>query len=99
MVLYCFGLLMYSRIVNFSDLEEHERIKCRFRQIPCVNGCGVSVSLIRMNQHTNKDCSERFLACPLKCGDTYRYTQMAIHVAKDCPRRVMGEKKVTKYID
>jgi hypothetical protein len=92
-----------AKVMPCTDLEEHERVRCRFRQVPCANGCPALVPFIRMGKHVAKDCPERFLPCPLGCGVVMRLAQLHAHVEDDCPRRAMGEEKKTSkkktYID
>ena len=82
-----------AKIMPYTDLEDHERVHCRFRKVPCANGCPALVPVIRMGKHVAKDCPERFLACPLKCGVVMRLAQLDAHVEEDCPRRAMGQEK------
>jgi hypothetical protein len=84
-------------------IDKLKRVRCRFRQVPCANGCPALVPFIRMGKHVAKDCPERFLPCPLGCGVVMRLAQLHAHVEDDCPRRAMGEEKKSSkkktYID
>lgn len=97
------GLEGCAKVMPHADLDTHERVKCRFRLVPCANGCRLLVPFIRMGRHTAKDCSERFVPCPLKCGVVLRVGGMDGHIREDCPRRDMASegagRKGVKYVD
>jgi len=37
-------------------MDKLKRVRCRFRQVPCANGCPALVPFIRMGKHVAKDC-------------------------------------------
>ena len=76
-----------AKVLCYADLETHERLKCRFRLVPCSQGCGEFISAIRLGKHLASLCPSRYVPCPQNCGITLRFSLMKNHVEVDCVRR------------
>lgn len=77
-----------------GDREAHERFECRFRLIPCVQGCDALVPAIDMGRHSSKACSMRQVACPLQCGLMLRHYAVRSHTENDCARRFVDSSPI-----
>lgn len=73
--------------MHIQEREDHERSKCRFRLVPCVQGCGELVVFIRTGKHNISTCEMRYEECPLRCGVTLRFKLMKSHLDNECVRK------------
>ena len=71
----------------FDERDDHERFTCRFRLIPCGQGCGERITFIHAFIHMSKSCPMRNVECPLGCGQKMRFHETAVHVSEACLRR------------
>lgn len=70
-----------------NERDDHERFTCRFRLLPCSQGCGENIVAIDMGRHVSKTCSMRHVQCPLQCDAVLRQYQVQSHLETECSRR------------
>jgi ankyrin repeat protein len=86
-----------SKEIVFQLLNQHEFHECRFRKIPCPQGCDVHLPWLYSKAHMQKECPMRFLSCTNGCGEKMRFYDLEAHLQDACPRRFSLEETKDPY--
>ncbi len=86
-------------IITLRERYTH-RDDCLFVEVPCTNGCGVSILKKELQNHTAKQCPKKIVACQY-CDGLYEDIKIRDHMDKcpsfplDCPRKC-GHAKIQR---
>ena len=98
--IYCSNRSKGCEAISILSERYVHREACLFVEVPCTNGCGVSILKKELQNHKAKQCPRRNLTCQY-CNGLYEYIKIKDHMDEctsfplDCPKKC-GHAKIQR---